>query len=76
VLVQSTGPASPARRAGILSGDIIVGADGVSVRDVDDLHRLMTDERVGRSLPLVVLRQGQKVEFAVMPEELPSPRAS
>jgi S1-C subfamily serine protease len=71
VLVQSTGPSGPARKSGVLSGDIIVAADGVTVHDIDDLHRLMTEERVGRSVPLIVLRQAQKLELSVTPEELP-----
>ena len=72
VLVQSTGAGGPARRAGVLDGDIIVAADGVTVCDIDDLHRLMTEKRVGRAIPLVVLRQGQKLDLAVTPEELPA----
>ncbi len=71
VLVQSTGANGPAQRAGVPSGDIIVAADGIVVRDIDDLHRLMTEERVGRAVPLAVLRQGQKIDLTVTPEELP-----
>jgi S1-C subfamily serine protease len=56
----------------VSDGDIIIAADGVTVRDIDDLHRLMTEERVGRAIPLVVLRQGQKLDLAVTPEELPA----
>ena len=64
-------PAGPASKAGVLSGDIIIAADGVAVYDIDDLHRLMTEERVGRTIPLAVLRQGQKIDLSVTPEELP-----
>jgi len=71
VLVQSTGANGPARRAGIASGDIIVAFDGIGVRDIDDLHRLMTEERTGRAMPVVVLRQGQKLDLTVTPAELP-----
>ena len=71
VLVQSTGAGGPARKAGVRDGDLIVAADGVAVGDIDDLHRLMTGERVGRTMPLVVLRQGQKLDLAVTPAELP-----
>jgi S1-C subfamily serine protease len=71
VLVQSTGAGGPARKAGVLDGDIIIAADGVAVADIDDLHRLMTEERVGRSMPLAVLRLGQKLDLAVTPAELP-----
>ena len=72
VCVQSTAPDGAAREAGILSGDIIVAVDGLPVGDVDDMHRLMTEERVGRAIPLVVLRQGQKLDLAVTPAELPA----
>jgi len=71
VLVQSTGAGGPASRAGVLAGDIIIAADGVTVCDIDDLHRLMTEERVGRNTPLAILRQGQKLDLTVTPEELP-----
>jgi S1-C subfamily serine protease len=71
VLVQSTSAGGPAVKAGVLGGDIIIAADGITVRDIDDLHRLMTEERVGRRIPLIVLRQGQKLDLAVTPEELP-----
>jgi S1-C subfamily serine protease len=74
VLVQSTGAGGPARRAGVLDSDIIIAADGVAIRDIDDLHRLLTEERVGRSIPLLVLRQGQKLELSLTPEELPPSR--
>jgi S1-C subfamily serine protease len=70
VLVQSTGADGPASKAGVLAGDIIIATDGIAVCDIDDLHRLMTEERVGRSIPLVVLRQAQKLDLAVTPEEL------
>jgi S1-C subfamily serine protease len=72
VLVQSTGAGGPARKAGVLDGDIIIAADGITVGDIDDLHRLMTEERVGRTMPLVVVRRGQRLDLAITPEELPS----
>ncbi|HKX10812.1 MAG TPA: trypsin-like peptidase domain-containing protein [Stellaceae bacterium] len=72
VLVQSTGAGGPARKAGVLDGDIIIAADGVGVADIDDLHRLMTEDRVGRTIPLVVLRRGQRLDLSITPAELPS----
>jgi len=71
VLVQSASVGGPAMKAGVLGGDIIISTDGIAIRDIDDLHRLMTEERSGRSIPLIVLRQGQKLDLAVTPEELP-----
>jgi S1-C subfamily serine protease len=75
VRVQSTAPDGAARAAGLLSGDIIVTVDGIPVADVDELHRLMTEERVGKPVPITVLRQSQKLDIVVVPREAP-PRAS
>jgi S1-C subfamily serine protease len=71
VRVQSTAPDGAARAAGLQSGDIIVAADGIPVGDIDALHRLMTEERVGKPLPLTVLRLSQKLEITATPRETP-----
>ncbi|MGH7045269.1 MAG: S1C family serine protease [Stellaceae bacterium] len=71
VRVQSTAPDGAGRAAGLLSGDIIVAADGSPVADIDELHRLLTEERTGRPMPLTVLRQSQKLEVLVTPRETP-----
>ena len=63
--VQSTAPDGAARAAGLLSGDIIVAVDGIPVGDVDELHRLMTEERVGKPVPITVLRLSQKLDIVV-----------
>ncbi len=70
VRVHSTAPDGAAREAGILSGDIIVAVDGVAVGDIDDMHRLMTEERVGIAVPVTVLRGAQKRVLAVTPREM------
>ena len=71
VRVQSTAPDGAARAAGLLSGDIIVAVDGIPVGDVDELHRLMTEERVGKPVPITVLRLSQKLDIVVTPRESP-----
>jgi S1-C subfamily serine protease len=75
VRVQSTAPDGAARAAGLVSGDIIVAADGVAVADIDELHRLMTEDRVGRAVPFTVLRLSQKLEVPITPRES-APRAA
>jgi S1-C subfamily serine protease len=60
---------SPAKRAGLREGDIIVALEGQPVAGVDDLHRLLTDLRVGVSCSLTVLRWTEKLELKVVPEE-------
>ncbi len=69
VLVASVEPGSPARRARLQEGDVVVGFDGHPVAAIDDLHRLLTDARVGVRTPLVVLRQAERIELTIVPEE-------
>jgi S1-C subfamily serine protease len=71
VRIQSTAPDGAARAAGLTSGDIIVAVDGIPVGDVDELHRMMTEERVGKPVPITVLRLSQKLDVAVTPRESP-----
>jgi S1-C subfamily serine protease len=68
-LVLSVEDGSPAKRAGLRDGDIIVALEGQPVAGVDDLHRLLTEVRVGVSCLLMVLRGTEKVELRVLPEE-------
>jgi len=68
-LVQSVEENSPAKRAGLREGDVIVALEGQPVAGVDDLHRLLTEVRVGVSCSLTVLRWTEKLELKVVPEE-------
>jgi S1-C subfamily serine protease len=69
VVVSSVTAGSPAQKAGLREGDVIVALDGQPVAGVDDLHRLLTDARVGVSSSLTVLRWTDKLDVAVVPEE-------
>jgi S1-C subfamily serine protease len=61
---------SPAARAGLRAEDLIVGVDGLPVRGVDDLQRLMTGERIGVECALEVFRDGVTRTVALTPREL------
>ena len=69
MLVLHVEPASPAQTAGIQEGDVIVALGGSPVGGVDDLHRLLTEGRIGVAAPLTVVRHGEKRELAVAPVE-------
>lgn len=69
VVVISVTAGTPGQKAGLREGDVIVALDGRSVAGVDDLHRLLTDARVGVSSSLTVLRWTEKLELKVVPEE-------
>jgi len=60
---------SPANRAGLLTGDMIVSLDGTPVTGADDLIRLLTGERIGRAIEVNVLRLGKPRTFTLVPEE-------
>ena len=62
-------PNSPALAAGLLPDDIVVELDGQPIEGVDDLIRALDAERIGRSVPLSVLRRGKRRELQVVPLE-------
>lgn len=63
-------PGSPAAGAGLRPEDLILELDGVPLQDATDLQRLMTEERIGRSLPMRVFRDGDTLDLRVEPAEL------
>ncbi len=73
VLIAGVEAGSPAERAGLHEGDLIVTFGSQPVSGVDDLHRLLTDARVGRPTTLTVLRGAERLELGVVPEESPVP---
>jgi S1-C subfamily serine protease len=71
VLVVSLEPDSPARRAGVSEGDLIIGIAGRPVAGIDDLHKLLTEEQVGQVAPLEVIRRTERLMLQIVPEEVP-----
>jgi S1-C subfamily serine protease len=69
IQVASVEPESPAAGAGLAQGDIVVGFDGHAVGGIDDLHRMLTDRRVGQAAELVILRGTEKLTLSIVPEE-------
>ena len=57
VLVTSLEPGAPAATAGVREGDLIVRLDDEIVESLDDLHRLLTEARIGSHATLTVLRE-------------------
>src|SRR5437660_5679118 len=61
--ITASEPGSPANRAGLLTGDMIVSLDGEPVTGADDLIRLLTGERIGKAVEIKVLRLGKPRTF-------------
>jgi len=65
LLIVGVSPDSPAEEAGILVGDILVEFDGHRLESPEDLLDLLLGDRVGRQVPLRVLRGGASQTLAV-----------
>jgi S1-C subfamily serine protease len=69
ILVISVEPGSPAQRAGVLAGDIIVTYNHQHVSNVDDLHKLLIGDGIGMEATISVLRGHDKFDLKVIPAE-------
>ena len=69
VLVIAVEPKSPADRAGLREGDVIVALDGRPVTSVDDLHRLLTAARIESECRIELLRRSQKLSLDLRAQE-------
>lgn len=69
ILVVSMDDNGPAKKAGLVEGDIIHAFGGETIEGIDELHRLLTDERVGQGASIGVIRGVQKLELGIIPLE-------
>jgi S1-C subfamily serine protease len=69
ILVVSTEPGGPSSRAGVQEGDVIVAYDELPIASIDDLHRLLTDQKVGVKSNLTVIRRNEKLTLSIMHED-------
>jgi S1-C subfamily serine protease len=68
-LVTSVENDSPAMKAGLKDGDIIVSFNGCPVASVDDLHRMLTEDRIGVRSSLTAIKRANKKQLEIVPEE-------
>lgn len=61
LLVVRVETESPAQRAGLLIGDVLVGLDGVTLHDTDDLQIVLNSDRVGATVTVEIIRGGTLV---------------
>ena len=69
VFVISVERDSPAAAAGLRDGDVVLAFAGEAVAGLDDLHRVLTGDRIGVPSPLVILRAAERRELTVIPGE-------
>jgi S1-C subfamily serine protease len=70
VLVAGVEPGSPARLAGLREGDIVIAFKGQPIEGVDELLRKLVAAEIGVSGALTILRQTEKLEVPIVPQEL------
>jgi S1-C subfamily serine protease len=68
-LLQQIEPDSPAAKAGLLPGDVVIKLDSVDVNGVDDLIRILDRDRIDRTLAMDVLRMGRLRGIDIHPVE-------
>jgi len=68
--VSEVVPGSPADRAGLRTGDLLLTAAGKPVEKAQDLQRLMFADAIGKPLAITVMRNGALVDVIAQPSEL------
>jgi S1-C subfamily serine protease len=71
IFVVSVEAGSPARKAGVREGDILIGYNDQAVPNIDALHRILTESRLGVRATLAVVRGTEKIPLDVVPVESP-----
>jgi S1-C subfamily serine protease len=69
VFVVSVEPNSPAAAAGVKDGDVVLAFAGTPVTGVDDLHRLLTEEKIGEPTAITFLRSARRRKVTMLPTE-------
>lgn len=72
-LISQVYEGSPAEKAGLKIGDIVVQIDGKKIKDSQDVVREVLKRQVGQKILFEVIRDGKRVEISVITTQMPSP---
>ncbi len=70
-LISQVYAGSPAEKAGLKVGDVVIQVDGVKVTNSQDVVREVLKKKVGQTVNFVVLREGKRTEIAVTTAQMP-----
>ncbi|HHD82827.1 MAG TPA: Do family serine endopeptidase [Bacteroidetes bacterium] len=65
IIVRDIVKNSPAEKAGLKSGDIIIVYDGKDVKDANQFSMLVADTPIGKKVPVTIIRNGRKKTITV-----------
>lgn len=71
VYVKSIQEFSPAEKAGLKAGDVIIKADNKDITTMKELNELKESHKIGDTMTLVINRNGEQKEFTLTLEETP-----
>lgn len=71
VYVKSIQEFSPAEKAGLKAGDVIIKADNKDITTMKELNELKESHQIGDTMTLVINRNGEQKEFTLTLEETP-----
>jgi S1-C subfamily serine protease len=72
LLISQVSAGSPAEQAGLLVGDVLVGFDEAAITDAEELVNRLRGDRVGKAVPVTVIRGAAAVDVTVTVGERPS----
>jgi S1-C subfamily serine protease len=72
VIVHSVERESPAARAGLQDGDVLIAIGERRTAGIDSLHRILTELPLGQPLPADILRRNERLRFSITPVENPA----
>ena len=73
MLIIQVEPNSPARRAGVIERDLLVAYEGRPITGIDDLRRMLTEQCIGATTKMTIIRGPEKLTVEVIPDESPQP---
>ena len=72
VLVVSVEKESPAARASLREGDVIVAFNDKPIGSIHELHKILMGEQIGIRSEITIIRHTEKLQLSILPAESPS----
>ena len=70
ILIASVEKNSPAQKAGLHEGDVIISFDSKPTTSIDDLHRRLTEIHINNTSTITIVRRTEKKTFLITPIEI------